>query len=462
MAADRSARAPLGAFDLGCVVVGGIIGVGIFFTPQKVAAAVDHQGQVIAAWSLGGLMAIIGALVFADLARRVPGHGGTFVYIERAFGGMPAFLYGWANWLVIQSGALGLIGVIMARYLDRAIHGSNSELPMDVTVALAATAILLFTALNLLGLRVGKWVQNALTVTKTLAVFSLVALALILYGDRPEPVAAASQGQPRGWLLAMAGAMLPVLFSFGGWQQGAFVAGAVRRPRRDVPAGIVGGVVVVVLAYVTVNLAFLDLLGFGGAARSTEIADAAARAAMAPFGYGDLAGRAISVAVVISALGIMNTICMAPPFVLHAMSKSGLFFPSVGRLHPRTGAPSLAVLVQGLWSFALLVGVYLIASDPVQVLDFLLTGVVFVDWLFYGACGLALWRLRSQHREGARGRALPLSFAVLALAVMMGAFWTAPVSSLSGLAICALGVPTFFWMRRRSRQISRDRRSRDH
>lgn len=438
----------LGAFDLGCVVVGGIVGVGIFFTPQKVAAAVDHAGHVIAAWSVGGVMAVLGALVFADLARRVPGHGGMFLYIEKAFGSLPAFLYGWANWLVIQSGAVGLVGLIMADYLDRAIWG-EAHSSMDFKVALAALAIGVFTVLNVLGLAVGKWVQNSLTVTKILAVFSLVALALITQGGDVSTVAA-EPAAPRGWMLAMAGAMLPVLFSFGGWQQGSFVAGAARRPRRDVPVGIVGGVAVVVVAYITVNLAFLDLLGFEGAAQNEAIAEAAARAALTPHGYGDLAGRAISVAVVISALGIMNTICMAPPFVLHAMAKRGLFFAVVGRLHATSGVSTVAVLVQGLWGIALLLGTYLlVADDPRQTLDYLLQGVVFVDWLFYGACGLALWRLRHSDHGGARGSVLPLAFAALALAVVAGAIWTSAGPSLTGLVICGVGVPCFFWMRSR-------------
>lgn len=455
MTADQvSTGSPrLGAFDLGCVVVGGIVGVGIFLTPQRVAAAVDDAEQVIVAWSIGGVMAVLGALVFADLARRVPGHGGMFLYIEKAFGPLPAFLYGWANWLVIQSGAVGLVGLIMVHYLDRAIWGADHS-SMDQKVALAAVAIGAFTALNVLGLRVGKWVQNSLTVTKILAVFSLVALALFTDAGGAEPVAV-EPAEPRGWLLAMAAAMLPVLFSFGGWQQGSFVAGAARRPRRDVPLGIVGGVAVVVLAYITVNLAFLDLLGFEGAARSEAIAEAAARAALAPHGYGDLAGRAISVAVVISALGIMNTICMAPPFVLHAMAKRGLFFAAVGQLHATTGVSTIAVLVQGLWGIALLLGTYLLcADDPRTTLDFLLQGVVFVDWLFYGACGLALWRLRREagaDTAGSRGQVLPLAFAALALLVTMGAIWTSAEPSLTGLAICALGVPCFAWMRRRRR-----------
>jgi len=449
MATERADAASLGPFDVACVVVGGIIGVGIFFTPQRVAAAVDGPEQVIAAWCLGGVLAVLGALVFASLANRVPGHGGTFVYIERAFGPAPAFLYGWANWLVIQSGALGLIGLVMVDYLDRAIHGPGHQLEMGVKVGLAAAAILLFTGLNLLGLGVGKRVQNLFSVVKTGLVFGIVALALWVQGDPHGVAVAPADGAGRGWLMAMAGAMLPVLFSFGGWQQGAFLAGAARRPGRDVSVGIIAGVSVVVAAYISINLAYLSLLGFNGAVESTAIADAAVRAAVEPTGYGDLAGRAVSLAVVISALGIMNTICMAPPFVLHAMARKGLFLASVGRLHERTGAPVVAVLVQGLWAFCLLIIVYLLAADAVAALDFLLAGVVFVDWLFYGACGLALLRLRADAAGGAWRGVVAVAFALAATAVMVGAIWTAPTASLAGVGIAALGVPAYWLVRRR-------------
>lgn len=455
---DDDDRPTLRAFDIGCIVVGGIIGIGIFFTPRNVALAVDGPGQAVLAWGLGGLIAMLGALVFAELSARVPGHGGMFTYIHRAFGRLPAFLYGWANWLVIQAGALAVIGLVMANYADELLFGVQSS-SAGAKVAVAGGAILAFTLLNALGLRVGRRVQNLLTVLKTTAVFGLVLLGMFAAGgaDDLEPVPATAE--PRSIVAVLAAAILPVLFSFGGWQQGSFVAGAARR-RNDVAIGILGGVAVVVVAYLAVNLAFLSLLGFEGARSSAAIGADAARIALEPFGAGDVGARVLAGLVVLSSLGIMNTICLAPPFVLHAMARQGLFFQSAGRLHPTLHVPVVGVLVQGLWGFALCVGTHVVlasASDGGSAQDslgFLLEGVVFVDWLFFGLCGIALLRLRARGEgEADGGFRAPLptfvacAFTALALAVTAGAIWTKPEPSLVGLGICALGVPFFVRVR---------------
>lgn len=329
-----SADPKLDAFDIGCIVVGGIVGVGIFFTPRSVALAVDGPEQLIAAWVLGGVIALCGALVFAELSRLVPGFGGTFLYIERAFGRLPAFLYGWANWLVIQAGALGVVGLVMVEHLEVAVFGAHRAHGIGV----ATVAIVVFTLVNALGLRVGAWVQNGFTVLKLLAIFALVVIGLMVAD--PHPGATAPAREARGWLPALGAAMLPVLFSFGGWQQGAFVAGAARRPLRDVPLGIGAGVAVVVLAYLSINLTYLELLGFEGTAGSATIAADACRAALAPFGAGEVAGRIMAGAIALSALGIMNTILLAPPWVLHAMARRGVFLRACGHVLRRSAARS--------------------------------------------------------------------------------------------------------------------------
>ena len=268
----------LSAFDIGCVVVGGIIGVGIFFTPQKVAAAVDTPGQVMLAWGLGGLLAVLGAIVFAELALAVPGHGGMYRYVRRAFGDIPAFLYGWSNWLIVQAGAAGIVGLLLANYLEKAIAPAGPW-SAPAKVFIAAGAIAVFTALNVLGLRTGKRVQNTLTVLKVLALAGLVGVAWFAPAPAPAPTAAAvPEPSDRSTLAMLGAAILPVLFATGGWQQGSFVAGAARRPW-SVAFGMLFGVAVVVLTYMSVNVAYLDLLGFEGARASSAIgADAAAAA----------------------------------------------------------------------------------------------------------------------------------------------------------------------------------------
>ncbi len=459
MTESTPSKPTLNAFDIGCVVVGGIIGVGIFFTPAQVARVVETPGQMILAWCVGGAMAILGGIVFALLSRSMPGHGGTFRYIHRAFGKFPAFLYGWCNWLVIQAGALGIIGIVMASYLDEAVFGAPRFGPTGHLVV-AVVASLLFTALNAFGLRAGKRTQNTLTLLKTLAICGVVALAfvpreaVVLDIVQPAPV----PGEPTesaGLFAILAAAMLPVLFSFGGWQQGSFLAGAAKRPERDVPIGLFFGVVVVAAAYITVNWSYLEILGLEGAASSSAIAADAATTALANTEWASLAGRLLSAAVVISCAGIMNTICMAPPWVLHTMAREGLFLRGAGELHATRQVPVLAVWVQGLWGVTLLVGVHAAvwlfgdADGGVSTAyDFLLHSVVFVDWLFFAMCGLACFRVIE--RLGLFGRLAAGAFICCALAVTVGSMWRYPVPSLAGLGIAAVGAVVYLVSRGRT------------
>jgi APA family basic amino acid/polyamine antiporter len=259
----------------------------------------------------------------------------------------------------------------------------------------------------------------------------------------------------------MAAAILPVLFATGGWQQGSFLAGAARRPLRDVPLGILAGVAVVVVTYLSINLAYLHLLGFAGAREHSAIGAAAAKVVLDEAG-----GRVFAAMVVVSAAGIMNTICMAPPYVLYAMAQDGVFPRAFGRLDAR-GTPVLGVLGQGLWAVVLLLGVHLFtrtttgdaAADrnaTTSRLDFLCTGVVFVDWVFFTLCGLALLRLRHIGRTTIRipgGGIVAALFAAAACLVVIGAITQDPVNtraSAAGAAIVALGLPVFwFFLRRR-------------
>ena len=440
-------RRTLSAFDIGCIVVGGIVGVGIFFTPQRVAAAVDGPGVVVLAWSLGGALAALGAFVFAGLSLRVPGHGGVFRYLEAAFGRGVAFVFGWANWLCIQAGAAGVVALILVDYLQVAVE---PPVPWGEAGKVVGAAVLLltFTCVNVLGLRVGKTVQNVLVTGKVAALGGLVLVAALHGGgDAAREVAAAA---PTGRSLAgqLAAAMLPVLFAIGGWQQGSFVAGAARR-QRSVAGGLLGGVAVVIVVYLAVNLAYLDLLGFDRARTSPAIGAAAAEVAL-----GSVGARVLAVLVVISAAGILNTICLAPPYVLYAMAERGCFPAVFGRLHPRWQTPVAGILGQGLWATVLLLTVHGLVSvtsgrGAMDTLGFVCDGVVFVDWLFYGLCGLALLQLRRRGDPGRSGGGLIAAlFAAGAAAVACGAIATQPQASLAGGLIVAAGVAVYrIWWR---------------
>ena len=435
----KDGRGELSAFDIACVVIGGIVGVGIFFTPQRVAFEVDGVGMVLLAWGLGGLLAVLGAIVFAELSIHVPGHGGVFRYLDRAFGRTLAFVYGWSNWLVIQAGAAGIVALVLCDYLEQVV--SPQQPWSDIGKVLGAAAVILaFTAINVLGLRVGKRVQNTLTVLKVLALVVLVVLAGI--GPRTPVPSLAPVASERSWLLMLAAAMLPVLFATGGWQQGSFLAGAARH-RRSVPLGILAGVAVVVVAYMLVNLAYLELLGFEGARASPAIGAAAAEAAL-----GEAGGRILAAMVVVSAAGVLNTICLAPPYVLYAMAQHGCFPSAFGRLHARWQTPALGILGQGVWSALLLLGAHSCAAwlhgaSTADTLDFIVSGVVYADWLFFTLCGVALLRLR--RRDSSVGRhplvaAVAVLFVFGAAAVTAGAVWARPAASMVGTVIVASGL----------------------
>jgi APA family basic amino acid/polyamine antiporter len=316
-------------------------------------------------------------------------------------------------------------------------------------VALAAALMLLFTATNVAGLRTGKRVQNALTVLKVMALGVLVSFAWLAPERAPE---AARAPQGSGPLAMLAAAILPVLFAIGGWQQGSFLAGAVRHPRRDMPLGILGGVAVVVVTYLTVNLAYLSLLGFDAASQSTKIGADAALVAL-----GEHGGRVLAGMIVVSAAGIMNTICMAPPYVLYAMAQEGLFPAAFGRLHPRLGTPVLGVLSQGLWAVALLLLVHFVFArgSTMDTLGFVCDGVVFVDWLFFALCGAALLRLRGTRPDALRvpgGAVVAVLFLASAALVTVGAVWQQGPASATGLALVALGVPVAQRLQHRARR----------
>lgn len=450
---SRSSR-ELSAFDLGCVVIGGIIGIGIFFTPGTVARRVDSSNEMLLAWGLGGVLAVLGALTFADLAARVPGHGGIFRYLHTAFGRLPAFLFGWANWLVVQAGALTVVALLFVEHVERAVFGEPVCTPQQ-RVWIAAASIAFLTATNLMSLRVGKRVQNALVIAKIAAISLLVVAAVVATG---HPVETALPTPNGGSLWSrLASAMLPVLFAIGGWQQGSFVAGAARRPQRDVPLGILLGVAVVIAVYFAINLAYLSLLGFDGARSTSAIGADAAQKALGQGGQ-----QVFAAMVAISAAGIMNTICMAPPYVLLAMAEEGLFPRIFAYRSPRLRTPVFGVLGQGLWAVLLLLLVHAVSlanaspgDDAGKVtfatLDFVCDSVVFVDWLVFMLCGFALLRLRrsglpSPLRLPGIGVAA-LLFAFSAMAVAVGAIAQKPLPSAVGAVIVLLGIPASRWLR---------------
>jgi APA family basic amino acid/polyamine antiporter len=418
---------PFGTSHVAAVVVGAVVGVGIFFTPATLARAVPSASWVIGIWLLGGLATVTGALVFADLGARWPRAGGLYVFLREGFGGQVgsalSFLYGWLQLLVVQPGAMAVIALVL---VDHAAYALGAVGPVT-RAACACGAIATFTAANLLGLKTGGRVQLVMSALKVVALAALIVVGLF-WGRSHADATAERAGGWSSWVLF---GLIPVLFTFGGAYHATFIAGSVRDPERSVPRGIGVGIALVVVLYLGVNLAYLALLGHAGlAASSSPAADAIAIA------LGPAAGRVVALAIVVSAAGILNTVCLGFPFVIYAMANDGVFFARAGRLDPRTGRPALAVAMQGTMAcIAVIAG----ASR----IDVLLAGIAFADATFQAAIAIV-------HVRRGKRPSIGILFFVIEAAIAIGCLVRAPIESAYGaFALVAGAIVWLAWRGRR-------------
>ncbi len=422
------------------MVVGGIIGSGIFLNPALVAERARTVELTLAVWVLGGIIALLGALVFAELGARRPVAGGGYVYLRDAYGKLPAFLYAWTLLLVIATGAIAAVAVTFASYLAVLVgFGPGAQLPI------AVGAILLLSTVNYLGVKPGAITQNVFTVLKLGAIGILILAGLVLAPALPpsEQLTPVARG---GLLLAIGAALVPVLFACGGWQQTNFVAEELIEPERNLPRALMAGVSIVVAVYLLANLAYLRTLGIAGLAASTAPAADAMNALLGPPGR-----RLIAAGIAISTFGFLNLVILVSPRVYQAMARDGLFFPRLARLHPRYRTPSTAIVFQGVWAIILtLTGRY------GELLDY----VVFGDWIFFAAVTSTVFVFRARERSGREPAELrfrmpgfplvPVAFMLAALYVVVGSIASNPANAVKGTVLILLGVPVFLFFFRSS------------
>lgn len=421
----------LGAFDATMLVMGGIIGAGIFVNPAEVARHVGTPALIVGVWLIGGLIALAAAFVYAELAARRPEVGGQYAYLRDAYGPMPAFLYGWSLLLVIQSGGMAAVAITFSRYFKELAHVAVS----DSLVAVAALAIL--TLVNCFGVRSGSNVQSALMVLKIAAI-----AALVLVGWLIAPAASASAGpqsSSTSTIAAMGAAMTPVMFSYGGWQTSSFVAGEMRNPQRDLALGLLLGVIGVILLYTSVAAICVHALGPAGLASSKTPASDVVRLAL-----GDQGATWIAIGIAISALGFLSQGMLTAPRVYFAMAEDGLFFRSVARVN-QARVPVVAIVLQGLAA-----AVIAVSGTYGQILSY----VVSVDFIFFGLTGAALFVFRRRDPAQAivfRTPGHPFTTALFVIAcftVVVATVWNNPMNSLIGYLILLAGVPACLYWRR--------------
>jgi len=432
----------LGLFDATMIVMGGIIGSGIFMNPSVVARRVHTPFLILLAWAAGGLIALAGAFIYAELAARRPRVGGQYAYLREAYHPLLAFIYGWGLLLVIQTGGMAAGAVTFARYFLELAHAPLSDR------AVAALALGALTAINCLGVRAGSSVQNALMVLKILAIAALVGCGLLLVRapDAADHVAARALDRPVSLDLVtgFGAALVPILFAYGGWQTAAFVAEEIREPRRNLPRGLIAGVSAVIALYLAVNVACLRVLGGSGLAQSGAPASDVMRSAL-----GTTGARLIAAGIAVSTLGFLSQSMLTAPRVYFAMAEDGLFFRQVAWLHPRTRVPVVAIALQGA-----LAVVIAISGRYEQILNY----VVSVDWIFFGLSASCVFVLRRHDRAHGRDpetREIPghpvttALFVAISALVVVNTVYKYPANSAVGLLILLAGVPVYLAWRRR-------------
>jgi len=438
---ERTLPRVLSLWDATCVVVGAIIGVGIFFNPRDVALISGSASTAMAAWSVGGLIALLGAITFAELGRMRPVAGGQYHVLRDAYGRPPAFLFVFCNLTAVQAGAVAIISIVCAQNLAVALHGVAPSEPWTLGVATLLTWALV--GVNVIGVRSGAGLQNTTVVLKLLTLGAVVALAALI-GPDAAPVTGAAGLRSISFSSLFAGVTL-TLFAYGGWQQALWMAGEVRNAGRTVPRAILLGVGIVVAAYLSANWAYLDLLGFDGV-RSAHALAADAISVWSP----GLGRRIAAAAVAVSAFGVLNAQFLTGPRLTWAMARDGLFFAPFARLSVRFATPAAAILLLGALSTALTLGLGLARTD------LLTTGVVVVDAAFFALTGLALPILRHRDTAPDRGPAwitgVALVFALLELLAIAGSVLQKDVRivALTGLGWIAAGAATWalFFARR--------------
>jgi len=466
----------LGLFTTITMVVGGVIGSGIFRKPGVMASQLGSPELLLGVWVLAGVITLFGALTNAEIAGMIPETGGQYIYFERMYGPFVAFLYGWAVFAVMQSGSIAAVAYVFAEYANQHfIHwaeysgagalwsfhvpfiGDVAPAKELATKAIAAALIVLLTIVNYVGVKFGGLVQNVFTIGKVAAMALLVVAAFLLPtgGSVANLTTSSASIHPSGFglFLAIAAALQGAFWAYDGWNKLTYIAGEIREPQRNLPRGLVVGMLIVTGIYILMNLAYSYVLPIDVMAKSKLVAADVAEKCFAG------GGRWIAAAVMVSTFGTTNSIILATARVYFSMARRNVFPQFIGRAHPRFHTPAASLIVQGIWSVLLLFS---------GTFDTLTDTLIFVSWIFYAASAYGVFVLRRKEPEARRPYKVPgypwvpwifILFAALYLvftvyndvvgyraAVAQGK--PAIIDSAFGMALVFVGTPIYFFYRR--------------
>jgi basic amino acid/polyamine antiporter, APA family len=445
----------LGPIDAAAIVISNVIGGGIFFVPIIVAQMVPHPAAMIGTWLAGGALALAGAMAYAELAALRPRAGGEYVYLHEAFGPMAAFLTGWTSFVAGFSGAIAASSVALADYVGRFVPAAADAtqlatlpipgVPLVVTpkTIVALTAIAALTVIHSRGLGPGRVVQNVLAALKVSALVVFVAMAFTI--GRGTFAHLAGGGNASAGTFALA--LVPVMFSYSGWNAATYVAEEVRDPGRNIPVALAVGTLSVVAIYLALNLTYLfampitDLAALGGGRLLDIVAERL---------FGFVAGGVLAAFTIVGLAASISAMVLAGPRVYYAMARDGLFLPAAARVHPRFRTPVVAIVAQSVWS-----GVLVLSGTLSQLVSY--TGFAIV--LFSGVAVAAVFVLRRQSPKDVRPFRTwgypwaPAIFVVASAGILVNELWRNGTTAFAGVAVIAAGVPVYWWMRRQRRPM---------
>jgi basic amino acid/polyamine antiporter, APA family len=414
------------------MVVGSIIGAGIFVQPSEIARHLQTPEQIIFVWLACGILTLFGAMVCAELASAFPVTGGLYVFLRDTFSPMTGFLWGWSMFWTMHSGIIAAIATVFSRYASYLLI----DLGAPDTRILAVAVIAGLSVLNYRGTRTGSQLQTGLTAAKLAVIAALVAGGFVFGGSSPSATDPDHQTSLSDLLLATVAG----LFAYGGWHIVTYLAGETVMPARTVPAALLAGVGIVTACYVALNAAYLHVLSLEGLRTSTRVAADAAQAVAGASG-----ARIVAGIVVVSTLGALSGLVLAGPRVYYTMAQDRLAPAWFGRVHPTFRTPSNAIVAQGLWSSVLA------ASGAYQTL---FTRVIYTEWLFFAlmAAGLFVLRRRPDYAPAYRAwgyPAVPLAFIAASVTIVVNQIYRQPSEAAVGLGLVAMGAPVYYFIHAR-------------
>ena len=440
----------LGLFDSSMMVIGIVIGSGIFMTTGLMAEAIPSASLILLAWVLGGLQMLAGALTYAELGAAMPKAGGQYVFLREAYGQLPGFLFGWIAFVAYISGTNAALAIAVAEHVG-SFYPSLTTQNIIIDVGsfsisggqiFALSLILILSIINYLGIVFGKWIQNIFTVLKigSILLFALTGL-FISTGNHIDMSLNTTNMSIGSILTGMGIALVAVNWTVGGWEYITFAAGEIKNPKRNLPLALIIGTVTILTLYFLVNIAYLKVLPMDSLIGEIKVGEMTARSL-----YGPGIGGLFVLVIIVSMFGALNGNILVGSRVYYAMAKDHLFFSKAADVHPKFHTPGNAIIIQGLWAAVLtLTGTF----------EELITLVVFVNFMLWIASASTVFVLRKKQPDLDRPYKVwgypyvPAFFIIFSSAIMVNTFFKSPEQSLIGLGLTLLGIPAFWYWKKK-------------